>query len=250
MGSLLTGLGPVEITFVVVAVLAGGFVKGYSGFGASMMWVASLSLVFPPQRVIPMVLLWEVASSLQLLPAVWRKVEWRPLGWLLLGAGIATPLGVYLLATAPADSIRIGIGLVVVAGSLLIWRGFAWQGRPGPLAMSSVGLAFGLLNGSTALGGPPVVLFYLATPVGAAAGRASIIAFFLATDALAAGLQAAQGVLGSEALLGAGALLPVMLVGVWAGARHFLKTDPDSFKRFSLFLLMGLGVAVLLRALL
>jgi uncharacterized membrane protein YfcA len=230
-------------------VLAGAFVKGYSGFGASMMWVASLSLVLPPDRVVPMVLLWEVMSSLILLPHVWRRIEWRPLGWLFLGAAIATPPGVLLLASAPADAIRAGIGAVVFAGSFLIWRGLAWRGSPGPLPTVGVGLAFGLLNGSTALGGPPVVLFYLATPVGAAAGRASIIAFFLATDAMAAGAQALAGVLTLESLLAAGIFLPLLLVGAWAGARHFIHTAPEDFKRFSLLLLMGLGLAVLVRAL-
>lgn len=67
------------VIFIVLSVLVGAFVKGYSGFGASMMWVASLSLVLPPHRVVPMVLLWEVGSSLQLLPAVWRNIEWRSL---------------------------------------------------------------------------------------------------------------------------------------------------------------------------
>lgn len=51
------------VAFILLSVLAGAFVKGYSGFGASMMWVASLSLVLPPHRVVPMVLLWEVQSS-------------------------------------------------------------------------------------------------------------------------------------------------------------------------------------------
>ena len=104
-------LGVGGLAYVVLAVFAGAFVKGYSGFGASMMWVASLSLVMPPDRVVPMVLLWEVASSLQLLPRVWRKVEWRSLGWLSLGAGIATPLGVLLLASFSTGAIRVFIAL-------------------------------------------------------------------------------------------------------------------------------------------
>jgi hypothetical protein len=237
-----------SVAYVVLAVFAGAFVKGYSGFGASMMWVASLSLVMPPDRVVPMVLLWEVASSLQLLPSVWRKVEWRSLGWLSLGAGIATPVGVLLLASFSADAIRIFIAIVVLVGSFLIWRGANWVGQPGTLTTITVGLAFGVLNGSTALGGPPVVLFYLATPIGAAVGRASIIAFFLATDAMAAGSQAFAGVLSLEVVAAAGFFLPVMLGGVWVGARHFIQTDPEDFKRFSLFLLMGLGIALLLRA--
>jgi len=121
-------LGVGAIAFTFAAVVAGGFVKGYSGFGASMMWVGSLSLILPPQRVVPMVLLWEVASSIQLLPEMWRKIEWRSLGWLFLGACVATPVGAYLLGSLPADTMRIGIGLVVFVASYLIWRGFVGRG--------------------------------------------------------------------------------------------------------------------------
>ena len=128
----------------------------------------------------------------------------RSLGWLSLGAGIATPLGVLLLASFSAGAIRVFIAIVVLVGSFLIWRGANWVGQPGTLTTITVGLAFGVLNGSTALGGPPVVLFYLATPIGAAVGRASIIVFFLATDAMAAGSQAFAGVLSLEVLAAAG----------------------------------------------
>ncbi len=237
------------MVFVVAAVVAGGFVKGYSGFGASMFWVGTLSLVLPPQRVIPMVLLWEVASSIQLLPEVWRKIEWRSLGWLFLGACIATPVGAYLLASLSADTVRIAIGLIVFVGSHLIWRGFAWKGLPGPSVSTSVGAAFGLLNGGTALGGPPVVLFYLATPVGAATSRASIVAFFLATDAFAAFSQVATGTLTLEAFYTAALLLPLVLLGTWLGARRFAHAEPTSFKRFALIVLMALGILVVARAL-
>lgn len=242
-------VGTGAIAFAIAAVIAGGFVKGYSGFGASMMWVGSLSLVFPPHQVVPMVLLWEVASSLQLLPETWRKIEWRSLGWLSLGAAVATPVGAYLLASLPAGAARIGIGLIVFAGSYLIWRGFAWSGRPAPWAIVCVGLAFGLLNGSTALGGPPVVLFYLATPVGAATSRASIIAFFLATDALAALSQMSAGLLTGDVLYAAALMLPFVVFGTWLGSRHFLKTEPADFKRFALVALMVLGLLVTVRAL-
>jgi uncharacterized membrane protein YfcA len=242
-------LGVGAMAFVVAAVIAGGFVKGYSGFGASMFWVGTLSLVLSPQRVIPMVLLWEVASSVQLLPEVWRKIEWRSLGWLFLGACIATPVGAFLLASLPADTVRIAIRIIVFVGSYLIWRGFAWKGMPGRAVSTGVGSAFGLLNGGTALGGPPIVLFYLATPVGAAASRASIVAFFLATDAFAALSQVVTGTLTLDALYVAALLLPLVLLGTWLGARRFSYTEPANFKRFALLVLMSLGILVVARAL-
>ena len=95
------GLGPAALAFSVTAVLVGAFVKGYTGFGASMVWVTSLSLVLPPVQVVPMVLLFEVATSIGLLRHVWREVEWRSLWLLLAGTGAATPFGILALASLP-----------------------------------------------------------------------------------------------------------------------------------------------------
>ncbi len=244
------GLDPWTLAFVALVVVAGGFVKGYSGFGASMLWVTSLSLVLPPREVVPMVLLFEVASSLQLLRSVWRTVDWRSVGWLFIGAILGTPLGTWALAAMPADPIRIAIALFVFVGCFLIWRGYAWKGRPTAAVTLLVGIVFGLINGSTAIGGPPVILFYFATPIGAAASRASIVAFFLGTDAVAAAASAAHGLIDAALLWRTAVFLPLMLLGTWAGARHFIRTEPDSFKRFAMALLMVLAVAVLLKAVL
>ncbi len=63
-------LTPVALGFCIVAVLIGAFVKGYTGFGASMLWATSLSLVLPPLQIVPMVLMFEVATSIHLLPRV------------------------------------------------------------------------------------------------------------------------------------------------------------------------------------
>jgi uncharacterized protein len=241
--------GPWTFAFVAASVLAGGFIKGYSGFGASMFWVTSLSLVLEPREVVPMVLLFEVVSSLQLLPSVWRSVHWSSVGWLFVGACIGTPLGTYALASLPADPLRIAIALLVFVGCFLIWRGYAWKGTPGIGVTLLVGVVFGLINGSTAIGGPPVVLFYFATPAGAAASRASIIVFFLGTDAVAALSSAWHGLIDGLTIRRTAVLLPLMFIGVLMGSRHFIKTSPDSFKRFSVILLMTLAIAVLARAL-
>ena len=241
--------GPWTFAFVGAAVLAGGFIKGYSGFGASMFWVTTLSLVMEPREVVPMVLLFEVASSLQLLPSVWRAVDWRSVLWLFVGACIGTPFGTYALASLPADPLRIAIALLVFVGCYLIGRGYSWKGEPSIAVTLLVGVAFGLINGSTAIGGPPVVLFYFATPAGVAASRASIIVFFLGTDAVAALSSAWHGLIDGVMLGRTAVLLPLMLVGVVLGSRHFTRTSPESFKRFSIILLMILAVAVLVRAL-
>ena len=68
-----------ELGYIALCVLVGAIIKGYSGFGASIFWVVSISLVLPPIQVVPMILMFEVISSFYLLPGIWRKVQWLSL---------------------------------------------------------------------------------------------------------------------------------------------------------------------------
>lgn len=246
-------LGAVDLTpsglgFCALAVLAGAFLKGYTGFGASMLWMTSLALLLPPLEVVPMVLMFEVATSIYLLPGLWRQVEWRSIVVLLLGTWVTTPVGIYALSTLPPAPIRIALALVVIAATILILRGFALSRVPGTGATLIVGGAAGLLNGSMGIVGPPVILFYFSSPIGVAVGRASIITYFIGTDSVAAGMFATQGLIGLEVLWRTLAFAPLLFAGVALGNRRFLDTDPDTFKKIALVVLMLLSIALLVRA--
>jgi uncharacterized protein len=179
---------------------------------------------------------------------VWREVEWRSLWLLLAGTVAATPLGIYALAALPADALRIALALVVLVAAILIWRGFARERTPGRSATVGVGLAAGFLNGSMAIVGPPVILFYFATPLGVAVGRASMVTYLLGTDSIGPGMFALQGLVGAEILWRTACFLPVLLLGVAAGHRGFVAASPQTAKRFALLLLIGLAVALLVRS--
>lgn len=238
----------VVLIFSLAAVFVGAAVRGYTGFGSSMVWVSSLSLVLPPVVVIPAVYLLEVAASGHLMPKVWKEVDWRSLRWLLLGAFAATPVGLYALATVPAAPIRIAISLVVFTATVLIWRGFAVAAIPGAKPAAAIGLVSGLLNGGTGIGGPPAILFYFSSPAAVGISRASIIAFLLGIDVLAAAMAAVQGLFTAEVLVLALVLVVPVMLGITLGHRRFLHAEPETFRRFSLILLAMLSVAVFLRA--
>ena len=42
--------------------------------------------------------------------------------------------------------------------------------------------------------------------------------------------------------------MPILIAGVAAGNRGFVKTDPETFKRVALFVLMALSVLLFARA--
>ena len=224
--------------------------RGYTGFGSSMIWVSSLTLVLPPSAIVPVLLALEVLASAHLLPSAWAAVQWSTVWPLIVSAWVATPLGVWLLARVPAAPMRLAISLVVLAAALLFWRGVALRRTPGTGATLTVGAVSGLLNGSTSAGGPPVVLFYFSSPAAIGVQRASLIAYFLGSDAVGVGAAQLAGLFPLEAWLRVGLFLPAMLAGTAVGGRRFLGTTPETFRRVVLVVLMALGVIGVARALL
>ena len=241
-------LDTLDFAYCIVAVVAGAYLKGYTGFGASMLWMTSLSLVLPPLQVVPMVLMFEVATSIALLPGIWKDVCWRSIGLLLLGTWAATPVGIYALSTLPATPVRIALAVLVFIAALLILRGFALSREPGRPAMVGVGLMAGVLNGSMGVVGPPVILFYFSSPISMVAGRASIIAYFIGTDSVGTAMFAAQGLIDTSVYWRTAAFLPILIAGVVVGNRGFVKTDPETFKKIALFVLMALSFLLFARA--
>ena len=241
-------MDPAVLTFAVAAVFVGSVVRGYSGFGSSMIWVSSLSLVLPPAVVVPTAYLLELTASVHLVPKVWSDVDWRSLRWLLAGAFAATPLGLYALVTIPAAPMRVAIAIVVLTASLLIWRGFALKSVPGSGPAAITGLLAGLLNGGTGIGGPPAILFYFSSPIPVGVSRASVIAFLFVVEIFAASVAAVGGLFTFDVLLRTLVLVPPVVIGIALGHRRFVRTDPKSFRGFAMVLLGALSVAIFVRA--
>ena len=246
----LLGFDLLSLIVAFISVFGAGIIRGYSGFGFAMVAVTSISLVLPPAQVVPLVLVLEVLASVKLVPQVWKDIDWYSLRWLLAGSLAATPFGVYLLSTLPAEPMRIFISAVVLAAALLLLSGWAWRRMPGRPLILSTGVACGLLNGAAAIGGPPVILFYLSSPAGVTVSRASIIAYFLGIDVMSLMMASIQGLTTVKTLTMTALCLVPLYLGVTLGSRMFIRADQESFRRHVLILLILLSIAGLLRAIL
>lgn len=236
-------MSPSILAYSIVCVFLAAIVRGYSGFGFSLLTVTALSLVLPTAEIVPSIFMLEIAASIHLLPGIWRDIHWRSIGPLLIGCLVGTPFGVWFLANVPAAPMQVALGIIVLTFTILLWRGFALQTMPGLAASVATGGASGLLNGAFSTGGPPVILFYFASPAGNVAGRASIIAYFLGTDMIALPMLAHEGLLTYDSIIRALIFLPVLLVGVWVGTRSFKSADPAMFRKWVLVLLGVLALA-------
>jgi uncharacterized protein len=236
--------------YACACIFVAAIVRGYSGFGFSLLAVSALSLVYTPIEIIPSIFMLELAASLHLLPSIWKDIHWASLWPLTIGCVIATPMGVWLLAQLPAAPLQIAMAVFVLVATTLLWSGFTLKSMPGTLGTMLAGAASGLSNGAFGIGGPPVILFYFASPAGATAGRASLTAYFLATDVIGLTNQSAHGLVTWHAAARALLYLPALLAGVWLGARCFKGANPETFRKAVLVLLAGLAVLIGIKAIL
>lgn len=234
-------MGVEQLLFSSLIVFAAGLVRGFSGFGFSLLAVTALSLILPPSQTVPTLLMLELAASIHLLPMIWREVDWRSIFWLVLGAIPGTPFGSYALAQVPVKPLQIALALAVAVSALFLLKGFRMTKYPSRTGILATGFLSGALNGAFGIAGPPVILFFFSGPAGATVARASLIAYFVGADFVSLASAGANGLITRQGLIQFLIWLPTMMIAVWLGARAFKGVDPAVFRRWVLFLLLGLA---------
>jgi uncharacterized membrane protein YfcA len=243
------GLAPGEIAFCLGVVLAGGFMRGFTGFGFAMAAVPLLALVIALARAVPFVIL------LQLMAGIWdwrearKQAHWPSLPWLMAGAVVGTPLGTLALASMSADWARLAIAGAVGLAVVLLARGLRLPAMPGRPALAGTGLLSGVLNGVAAMPGPPVIVLYLAGPVAVEIGRASLLVYFSVNNAAGAVATGAAGLVPWNLVLLAGAALPLLLATQWLGRRLFRRVSAGRYRQVALIFLALLAALTAGRAL-
>jgi uncharacterized protein len=237
-------MSPGTLAIASACVFAAGVVRGFSGFGFALLSISAVSMVLPPSVVVPAMWLLDFIAGLNLLPGIWPKVHWRPILLLVAAAIAATPFGVYLLATVPAPAMRIALALVVVASAATLLSGYQLKRMPTSGETVATGLAAGLLNGALGIGGPPIIIFFLGSPIAIEAGRASMIAAFLAMDLSGIPSLVAFGLVTWEALKLLAICLPTLVAGIFVGSRLVGRMNPHQVRQVLLWLLMALGLAI------
>ena len=188
--------------------------------------------------------------SLQAAKGAGPDVDWRRVGWLLGGAAIGLPLGLWVLTGVSEDAARAAISayVLLMCGVLLAgWR-LAAELRGGA-ANGMAGVISGLAN-APGMGGLPVAAFFAAQPMRANVFRATLIAYFPLLDLYSAPLYWLAGLVTWDTFWASLIALPLTLFGNWLGGRHFFDTDPQDFRRFAIVLLAGLAILGLGKALL
>lgn len=231
------------------AVFVAAFIRGYSGFGYSAMVIAASGLVTNPLHFVAVVVLLETAMSLQAYRGAGPDIDWRRVGWLLAGAAVGLPVGLWALTAISENAARAVISAYVLAMCLILLAGWRLGHEVRGPANGVAGIVSGLAN-APGMGGLPVAAFFAAQTIPAPVFRATLIAYFPLLDIYSAPLYWWHGLVTWDTLWAGLWALPLTFLGNWFGSRHFLRTDPQEFRRFAILLLAGLALMGLAKALL
>jgi uncharacterized membrane protein YfcA len=240
------GLTPGLASLLALALFLAAFVRGYSGFGFSAIFIAFAALLVNPVPLIPAVFLCEIAMTAVQARGIRGHIDWRITLSLLAGAAVAIPLSVAILVRIPPEAARLTVSALILALSLVLLSGWQLKRRIGMGGQVGVGIASGLANGA-GVGGLPVAALLTAQPIPPAVFRATLVAYLTGLDFLTVPVMAAHGLVTSETLLAAALALPILAAGILLGGRRFGSASPQEFRRMAIILLVALSLLGLLR---
>ncbi|MBD3277687.1 MAG: TSUP family transporter [Candidatus Aegiribacteria sp.] len=213
-----------------------------AGFGYSLFSLPLLLFVMEPASAVPMLSVTSILLNVMVFAEARRSFSLKRVLPLMVSGVVAIPLGIHLLKTANPSLMKAVTGILVSVSAAAYLKGFRVRVKREKAVMVPVGIASGILNGATTLSGPPVILFLSNQKVPKRPFRASLAAYFLLLNLVAAPAFFAQGLLTREVAVNILYLFPAVAAGSILGIKLANRVSEDVFRRFSLAALCLLGL--------
>ena len=238
----LGGYPATTLLFVAAAALTAGLARGFSGFGAALIFIPLASTVIEPTVAAATLLVVDIVMASPLFPRAWSKADRSNVGMMLIGTLLGVPAGTFVLTRADAVSIRWLIAGLVLAMLALLMSGWRYHGRPTPPVDVGVGLAAGFFSGIAQVGGPPVVAYWLGAAKSPELVRANIVVYFAASALITLVSYLVAGLLTTRLIGLALVIGPVYGLGLWTGSHSFGIASESTFRRICYALIAAAGV--------
>lgn len=227
------------LALLLGATVAAALARGFSGFGAALIFVPLASALLGPRTAVPLLLVADGVMAAGMIPGAWRSADRREVATMASGALAGVPAGVWVLASLDPLVLRWAIVALAALMLALLVSGWRYHGQPRPATAVLVGAVSGLFSGAAQIGGPPVVAYWLGGTAPARVVRANIILFFAATTVLSASGYLWKGLITAEVLSLAALIAPVYGLGTWAGSRMFGWASERTYRRICLAMILA-----------
>ena len=118
-----------EIAAIAAAFIASGLVRGFNGgAGANFITAPVLALILGPQQGVPVIILLNLVSNLQVMPGALKDVNWRRMLPVGAAAMAAAPFGAWILLVIEKDLMRRVVAGISILLALVLLSGWRYRG--------------------------------------------------------------------------------------------------------------------------
>jgi uncharacterized membrane protein YfcA len=236
----------VELALFCAAAFVASFVSGVAGFAFGLIVMPVWLYLLSPVQAATLIALY--AFVLQAYP-VWKlrhEIRIQRLLPLIAGGLLGIPFGIEFLRLATAETMRVVVGLFLVAFSLygLLKPALPPIRGERPLTDGGIGVVSGVVGGATGLAGLVPAIWATLRGWSKDEQRAVFqpvgVALFAAMFAWLGGTGTIDRPTVYSFLIG----LPAVLLGLWLGLRLYGKLDESAFRKVILIVLLVSGIAL------
>jgi uncharacterized protein len=207
-----------------------GTARGFSGFGAALIFMPLASSLTAPRLVAALLLVIDFVSAAPLVPNAFKHADRKATAVMVAGALVGVPIGTWFLSRLDPVTTRWIISGFVTALLALLLSGWRYRGEDHAAISVGVGSVSGFCSGLAQTGGPPIVGYWLGRPIAAPIARANILLFFGASDFFSLVSYGVTGLITLESIRFSLLVGPVYGLGVGFGASLFGRASDRLFR--------------------
>lgn len=220
---------PAFMMTIAAAVIA-ALVRGFSGFGAALIFVPVASAAYGPTVAAPTLLLVDFVLTFPLFLGGVRHCRWPTVLPTALAAMLIAPLGAWALAVGDVTALRWAISVAILMLVGLIASGWRYHSEPTVPVSAGVGAVAGFLSGFAQISGPPVIALWVSGPLPAATVRANMFVFFTLITVASFTAYWVNGLFTIEVLHLALAVAPAFALALFVGSHVFGRTAGAGYR--------------------
>ena len=198
-----------------------GLARGFSGFGSGLVFMPIAGMVLPPAQAVAVLVVMDLIGPLANVPGALRIGSVREVGTLTVGMLAGLPVGLWALVAVAPEAFRWIISVLSLLTVAALVAGWQWRGGRGPRVTAGAGFVAGIVGGATAMPGPPVILYYMTSPMPVAQIRGNLTLFLVLLDVLLVLVLGAMGRLTLQLAMVSGLLLVPFSLANMAGSMLF-----------------------------
>jgi uncharacterized membrane protein YfcA len=223
-------------------VLLAGVVRGFSGFGSSLIYMPLAAAVYGPRIAAVTLLIFDTLGAAPFAIGACWQCNWREVLPIYIAAAIAVPFGTLALIYLDPTLLRWFMSILVLSLLGVLMSGWRYRGKPTLPVTIGVGLFSGFGGGAAQIAGPTVIIYWLGTKNNVITIRANLLAYFLLLGVTLCVDYYLQGLFTAD-LVSLSLLLAIpYFLATSVGARFFRGTSDLLYRRIAYLIIEVAGI--------